>query len=198
MAAGHTEIVESQKTPVSSILLGGSEIDWGPLRQINRDTMTSKDCGFLTPLAYTISWWFAYFESNICCPTPIPGSLPRFWLVSRLELECAAARVDDVVQPGEIWWSLSQVCVKLFSLEEKKECTINWWPHLARTHTAHWRTVFPFTPVPFSLYCFFIIFFFLWLHKMWKKHFDPSYVKGRGCYIDAKKASVEESCKQRN
>lgn len=155
--------------------------------------MTSKIVAFLHHY-----WWFAYFESNICCPTPIPGSLPHFWLVSRLELECAAARVDDVVQPGEIWWSLSQFCVKLFSLEGKKGMHHQLMAPLGKNTHCPLENRFPIYPCPFFIMLFFHYFFFLWLHKMWKKHFDPSYVKGRGCYIDAKKASVEEGCKQRN
>lgn len=93
---------------------------------------------FLTSLSLSIS-----FSCNICW---VPGSAALSSLVSWSETEriTANAWAPDVLHFSDIWLAPLQLCVKLFSLGGKKR-PINWWPRLARTHTAHWRVVFPFT-----------------------------------------------------
>lgn len=76
------------------------------------------------------------------------------WLVGWSLCVISGAQVDDIVQPGKIWLSPSQLCAKLFSPEEKKGPYQLMAPPGKNTNMAHWRIVFP--PI-YSCYFFFFI-----------------------------------------
>lgn len=68
--------------------------------------------------------------------------------------------------------SLLQLCVKLFSVEEKKSHQLMVQPG-KNTHTVRWRIVFPFTPVTyFVLDCFFPELFVFSHMKLDRETFD--------------------------
>lgn len=71
------------------------------------------------------------------------------------------------------------------------------------THTAHWRIVFPFTPVTYFLFdCFFPGLFVFSHMKLDRETFDHTMcevnTKKKGFNAAAKRARVDECCQQRS